>query len=185
MLKEVKEYTSIFIDGIFLEKAIDRTIKIYSQIWPNKIFKEPDLNSIVANILESYNRYKTEKKIINCTLFMSRSFKLENWMSIDYDNLKFETKNGNQVRIFINKTDEMIVFEILEELDRLLDNDNILLVASDPAYEPTLSELKKKDYDMIIVRSNYHDENDMYSEFRWGDITFPLGISLGLEKHEL
>ena len=185
MLKEVKEYTSIFIDGIFLEKAVNKTIKIYSDIYPDKTFQHPDLITIVKNILDFYNRYKTEKKIINCTLFMSRSFGLENRVDIDYDNLKFETKNGNQVRIFINKSDELIVFEILEELDRLLDNDNIVLVASDRAYEQSLSEYKKKEYDMIIIRSNYHDENDMYSEFRWGDITLPLGLALGLEKHEL
>ncbi|AWM14727.1 hypothetical protein DI487_13245 [Flavobacterium sediminis] len=185
MLKEVNEYTSIIIDGIFLEKALDRAIKLYSDIWPDKELQKPDLITIIKNILDFYNQFKTEKKIINCTLFMSRSFGLEHKITIDYDNLKFETKNGNQVRIFINKSDEIIAFEIFEELDRLVDNDNIVLVASDRIYEQELSELKKKGHDMIIICSNNHDESDMYSEFRWGDITLPLGFALGLEKHEL
>ncbi|KFF06001.1 hypothetical protein B0A68_12025 [Flavobacterium reichenbachii] len=185
LLKDVKEYTSIFIDGIFLEKSIDWAYKTYSKIWPEKKLKKPDLIDVINNILEFYNRYKTEKKIINCTLFLSSSFSLEQRINIDYENLKFQTKNGNQVRILINKTNEIIAFEICEELDRLIDNDNIVLVASDQIYEHELSQLKSKGYDMIIVRSNYHDGSDMYSEFRWGDVTLAIGLAFGLERHEL
>ena len=91
------------------------------------------MNTIVKNILDFYNRYKTEKKIINCTLFMSRSFGLENRVDIDYDNLKFETKNGNQVRIFINKSDELIVFEILEDEHKFIQA--FALPFSEPIFE--------------------------------------------------
>lgn len=185
LLKDVKEYTSIFIDGIFLEKAIDWAHETYTKIWPEKKLKKPDLIIVINNILEFYNRYKTEKKIINCTLFLSSSFSLEQRVNIDYENLKFQTRNGNHVRIFINKTNEIIAFEICEELDRLIDNDNIVLVASDRIYEHKLSVLKSKGYDMIIVKSNYNDGNDMYSKFRWGDITLAIGLAFGLEHQEL
>lgn len=185
LLNEPKDYTSIFIDCIFLEKAIDKTIKMYSEIWPNFEFVKPDLISIIKYILEFYNKYKTEKKIIICKIFMSKSFCLESKVNIDLDNLKFETKNGNQVKIFINKTDEIIAFEILEEIDHQIDNDNILLVANDKIYERELEELKKKGFDMIVIKFNLREESDMYSEFRWGDIVYPLGLALGLERNKL
>ncbi len=182
---EPKEYTSILVDGIFLENAIKKTIQIYSNIYPDKTFKKPDLISIIQNCLKQYNKYKTEKKIIVCSVFMSKSFNLESIVNINYENQKFETSDGNQVRIFINKTDEIIAFEILEELDRLKDNDNILLIANDRIYENQLAEHKKEGYDMIIIRSNQHDESDMYTEFRWGDISYSIGLSIGLSNIDL
>ena len=97
----------------------------------------------------------------------------------------FKTKTGNQVNIFKNKTDSIVAFEVLEQIERLINNDNIILVADDRIYEDELYEHKKNGVEMIMVKLNQNSGGNMDTDFRWGDISYPLGISIGLEKHEL
>jgi len=182
---EIRKYTSVIIDGIFLQKAVDQTIKTYSEIWPDKIFIKPDLNSVIKCILDYYDRNKTETKIVNCYLLLSQAFDFESRININYDSQSFVTKNGNQAKVFINKTNEIISFEVLEQLDRLINNDNIILIADDRIYEDPLNELKKKGIEITVVMLNEHNGGDMFIEFNWGDILYPLGIACGLERHEL
>jgi len=182
---EIKKYTSVIIDGVFLRKAIDITIKTYKEIWPEKEFIKPDLNTVIESILDCYDKFKAEKKIIDCYLFLSESFDLESKITINKTNNIFRTTNGNQVRIFINKSDEIICFEVLEQLNRLINNYNIILVADDPIYEEPLSELKNKGVEIIVVMFNKHDGSEMFIEFKWGDILYPLGIAIGLEEYEI
>ncbi|MCK5136988.1 MAG: hypothetical protein KAR19_14475 [Bacteroidales bacterium] len=182
---EIKKYTSIIIDGIFLGKAIIKTIQTYQQIWPDKKFINPKLSSIVENILNKYDRHESEKKSIICYLLISDSFSLENIVDVDYSNQIFITKNGNQVRTFINRTDEIIAFEVIEQMERLVNNDNIILVADDIIYETELSKYKDSGIEMILVKLNENDGSDMFVHYMWGDIMYPIGIAIGLEKHEL
>lgn len=182
---EIKNYTSVIIDGIFLEEAIDKTIEIYSEIWPEKKFIKPDLNSVIKNILDSYDKYKTKKKMVNCYLLLSESFDLESRININQANQTFSTNKGNQVKVFVNKTDKIIGFEVLKQLDRLINNENIILVADDRIYENALIELKNKGMEIIVVMFNEHNGSKMLIRFNWGDIMYPLGIAIGLERHEL
>lgn len=182
---EPKNYTSVLIDGIFLEKAMDKTLKIYSDIWPEKEFIKPDLITVLKNILDSYDRHKSEKKIVNCYVFLSESFNIERTIDFSSLNSNFITKNGNEAKIFINRTNEIIGFEILEQLDRLINNDNIVLVANDRIYEQELEKLAEKKVEIIVVKFNQHDDDDMIAKFKWGDITYPLGFSIGLERNEI
>jgi len=185
-LKEtkIKNYTSILIDGIFLEKALKLTQKIYLKIWPDKTFIIPNLNDVIKNILDYYDRFKTEKKIVNCYLVESSDFDLQNVVFIDDVN-KFETKNGNQVNVFKTKTNGIVAFEVLEQIERLINNDNLILVADDRIYESELKEHKKRDIEMIMVMLNENQGGNMFTNFQWGDVTYPLGISIGLERFEL
>ena len=182
---EIKNYTSLIIDGIFLEKSIDKTIQTYSDIWPKKKFIKPDLNSVIENILDSYDKFKTKKKIVNCYLLLSESFDFEHRININQGNNSFITNNGNQVKVFINKTNEIISFEVLEQLNRLINNDNIILVADDQIYQPELETYKNNGKEIIVVMFNEHNGSNMLVKFNWGDIMYPLGISLGLERFEL
>lgn len=182
---EIKKYTSIIIDGIFLEKAIIKTIQTYQEIWPNKKFVKPELNLIIKNILNSYDRHKSENKGINCYLLLSDSFSLENVVEIDSSNQTFSTENGNQVRTFINKTDEIIAFEVIEQMERLINNDNLILVADDIIYENELNRFKDKGIEIILVKLSENNESNMFVQYRWGDIMYPLGIAIGLEKYEI
>ncbi|WP_281234847.1 hypothetical protein [Flavobacterium gelatinilyticum] len=182
---ETKKYTSVLIDGIFLEKAMEKTLEIYSEIWPQKEFIKPDLITVLKNILNSYDRHTSEKKVVNCYVFLSESFNLDHRIDCGLVSSNFTTKNGNEAKIFINRTDEIIGFEILEQLDRLINNDNIVLVANDRIYEDELEKLSQKNIEIIVVKFDQHNGNDMFSKFRWGDIIYPLGFSIGLKPHEI
>jgi hypothetical protein len=182
---KVENYTSLIIDGIFLAKAIDKTIQTYSEIWPDKKFIKPDLNSVIKNILDSYDKFKAEKKIVNCYLLLSESFDLEHRISINQNNNSFTTDNGNLVKVFVNKTNGFICFEILEQLDRLINNDNIILVGDDQIYQIELETFKNKGKEIIVVMFDERNGSNMLVEFNWGDIMYPLGIALGLERDEL
>lgn len=182
---EVKKYTSVIIDGIFLQRAIDKTIEIYSGIWPGKKFTKPDLNSVIKYILDYYDKNKTETKVVNCYVLLSESFDFESRISINYQNQSFVSNNGNQAKVFINKTDEIISFEVLEQLDRLVNNDNLILVADDRIYEGPLNTLHKMGIEITVVMFNEHNGSDMLVGFNWGDILYPLGLACGLERYEL
>lgn len=179
---EIKNYTSIIIDGIFLDKAIKITTNLYSKIWPEKEYITPSLNNIIKNILDYYDTFQGERKIVNCYLINSIDFRSQ--ITEDINN-NFKTKTGNQVNIYKTETDGFVAFEVLEQIERLINNDNIILVADDQIYEQELSQHKKNGVEMNIVKLNKISENDMYTDFKWGDISYPLGISIGLEKHEL
>ena len=181
---EIKKYTSVIIDGIFLEKAIIKTTQTYQKIWTDKKLVKPDLNVIIETILNQYDRHKSEKKGINCYLLISDSFSLENVVNID-SLQSFETKDGNQVRIFLNRTNEIIAFEVIEQINRLINNDNLILVADDIIYEQELNKLKNSGIEMILVKLNENDGGNMFVNYSWGDIVYSIGIAIGLEKYEL
>lgn len=181
---EIKSYTSIIIDGIFLDKAVKVTKEIYLDIWPEKKYIVPGLNDIIKNILDYYDRFQGDKKIVNCYLINSIHFDLSNVEDFNENN-NFYTKTGNQVNIFKTKTDSIVAFEVLEQIERLINNDNIILVADDRIYEQELDKHKKNGVEMIMVMLNQNHGGNMDTEFKWGDISYPLGISIGLERHEL
>lgn len=181
---EIKDYTTILIDGVFLENAIKSTISTYSKIWKKKKFLKPDIKTVVKYILESYDRFNTKSKTVNCLLVTSEHFSLEEHISFNCP-LNFKTQNGNSVNIFINKSDGIVSFDILEQMKRLINNDNIILVADDVIYESRLKEYKELGVEIIIIQYNGHQGRKIHSEFKWGDVMYPLGLSLGLEKWEL
>lgn len=184
-MAEPKNYTSVLIDGIFLEKAMNKTLEIYSKIWPGKTFVKPDLITVLKNILDSYDKHKSQKKIVYCYVFLSESFYLEDRIDCSLIHSNFLTNNGNEAKVFINKTNEVIGFEILQQLHRLLNTDNIVLVANDRIYELELEKLAEEKVDIIVVKFNQHNDEDMISKFKWGDITYPLGLSIGLQRYEI
>lgn len=180
----VKKYTSLFIDGIFLEKALKKAIAHYGAIWPDKKFKHPDLNSIVRDLLNHYDKFNTEMKIVNCYVFLSESFHLETLVDVQENNLSFTNASGDQVNVFINKSNQIIAFEILDQLERLINTENVILVADDITYVNELEELKEQGADIILVRLHEDDESNMIVGFRWGDVMYPLAQSIGLSRSE-
>lgn len=181
---EVKKYTTVFVDGIFLEKALQRTIGYYKDIWPDKELKRPDLISIVRNIVSMYAKFGGERKTINCCVFLSESFHLEGLIDIPADNQSFSLPSGDEVNVFLTKSNNLIAFQILEQLERIINSENIVLVADDITYLNELIEHKEKGADIILVRYHEDDESKMIVGFRWGDVVYPLAASLGLERNE-
>ena len=185
LITDIKKYTSIIIDGIFLEKAIKITTQTYQEIWPDKKLHKPELNKVIEIILDQYDRFKSDKKGINCYLLISDSFEIENSITIDPTLQTFNTPNRNQVRIFINRTNEIIAFEVIEQVERLVNNDNLILVADDVIYETELNKFKDNGVEMVLVKMNENYGSDMIVHYKWGDIMYSIGIALGLEKYEL
>ncbi|MCF2218322.1 hypothetical protein H9Q08_03290 [Chryseobacterium sp. PS-8] len=75
-----KKYTTIIIDGIFLEEALKETKKIYTEIW-NRKFEEITLKDLVDKIILRFNRFddnfNAEDTNINCYVYISKHHGLE------------------------------------------------------------------------------------------------------------
>ena len=90
-MNEPKHKTSVIIDGIFLQQAIDKVIEIYSELKPDRKFIKPELHSIINNILDWYDKTKTIKKMISCHLWLSDAFDSESRFKLH------PTKNACQI----------------------------------------------------------------------------------------
>lgn len=181
---QIKKYTSIIIDGVFLEKAVNNTRTIYRKIWKDKILTKPNIQDVVQNILEYYNRYDSENNTIDCYIFESNHFPLSEVIEMDMEKSILKSEN-HTIKVHKENFDDVIAFEALDKLERLINNENIILVADDKSYELPLNELKSKGVDIICVTFNEPENRNMFVQFRWGDIAYPLGRAMGLEKWEL
>lgn len=177
----IKKYTTLVIDGIFLELAIKTSKSVYEKIWSDKTFSHPKLEDVVNEIL-AYNQFSNVEPI-QCILFLSTDFSLEE--VIQLPDVRVFNEGFQEVRLTIEKTNRIISFCILEYLERVINTENIILVANDRAYEKPLQDLKDEGTDVIIVKLPTDLGGDIFTKHRWGDICYPLGIALGLERHEL
>jgi len=181
---KIKKYTSVFIDSIFLNKAIKRTIERYQDIYPEKTFEAPRLEDAIKYILSYYDNFKTTDKTIN-VLYVYNPVVLQQTETIENTPSKFFIEKSTSCNLRIEKTDEFVNFEILEYLKRTVNSENIILVADDILYEATLNELKDKGVEVTLIQFKSYDGRQMYTNHYWGDIILPLGRSLGLRAHEL
>ena len=181
---EIKTYTTIIIDGIFFEKAIRKAMAIYRDIWPDKKIQKLNIKNVVRNILYCFDVYKAEDKNINCYLIESDNLSLDSLIDLDATNTVF-TLNEHKVNFYREKNGNIVGFETIEKIRRLVNSENIILLANDVLYESPLRELKEKGLDIICVTFNSSDDRRMCIPFRWGDVIYPLGLSLKLEKYEL
>lgn len=179
-----KSCTSVIIDGIFLQKAIDKTIEIYSGLKPGRRFYKPDLFSLVENILEWYDKTKSIKKTIHCHVWLSSAFHIESRVNISPVKNSFKTANGNLVKFVFEKT-ALIGPALLDQLETLVHAGDVVLVADDRIYEPALDALFDKGYTITVIMLNESDGSEMITSFDWGDIIYPLGLAMGMDKNEL
>lgn len=180
---EIKKYTSLIIDGIFLEKAIHTTKATYQKIWPKKKLKQPSLAEIIKQFLHYYNRYPKSPVDVHCVLFLSEDFYLEQWVTMPHAEVPESQPADVQLSLF--KSKKIISFEILDYLERVMNSENILLVADDMVYEPPLNKLKEEGTDVILIKLQTDLGGNLYTHHKWGDISYPLGIAMGLKQHEL
>jgi hypothetical protein len=178
----IKHYTSIIIDGIFLEQAIRTTKELYRDLWPEKEFLQPSFDEIISQLL-SYNRFSNVTKDVNCILFLSQGFNLDS--VIDIPDPRDPQSNMDGVKLTVYKSDRIVAFEVLEHLERIINTENILLVANDIAYDKPLNDLSAKGIDIILIKLQTDLGSRLFTPFRWGDIVYPLGRALGLTSVEL
>jgi hypothetical protein len=178
----IKQYTSIIIDGIFLENALRETMRIYSKIWPGIAFRRPSLNDIINQFL-LYNRFRTEITSINCIIFLSGHHRLEGLIDIPDPRKTRDTIPDVKLSIF--KSQSILTFEVLGQLERLINAENVILVADDISYEKSLNALVDKGVELILIKLKGDSGSRMYTPFRWADIAYPLGKALGLTEDQL
>lgn len=178
--QEIKDYTSILIDGIFLEKAIRDTQTIYSEIWPEKTFVTPTLTKVIGDLL-IYNQFKVPNRTVNCIIFLSEHHSLQNVVHMPREN--FISDDNVEIRII--KSSEIISFLLMKQLRRIINAENVMLIADDVVYESELNELKNKGVDLIILKQRGDEGSRMYTSHSWQDIAYALGRSIGLEAYEI
>ncbi|WP_159474750.1 hypothetical protein [Chryseobacterium sp. 18068] len=179
-----KKYTSLIIDGIFLEESIKETKDIYTEIWGKK-FEEPSLKDLVEQIILRFNRFPENDNDIACYLYISNHHSLEDHLIIDNKNNSFSLK-GSSIKIFITYTDELVAFQVMDDIDRFKQSNNIILIANDIIYENFLSDLEVDIESIIVARLKVNERpQEMYVKYKWGDISYPIGLALGLKSYEL
>lgn len=186
LLKEQtpKKYTSLIIDGIFLEKAVSVSRNLYRNIYPAKQFKEMILEDLVGKILKSYNRFKSTDPIVNVVLYNSQHHSLNTEVILP-ENSYFQSQLLPNVKIFINHTEDIVSFSILEHIERIINAENVILVANDIAYESPLLQLKNKGVEVILVTLQEELGGQIFAGCTWGDIVYPIGLALGLDFNEI
>lgn len=177
---KIKEETTVIIDSFSLERGIRSTIQIYSEIYPERQFSKPNFLEIIRQILKYYDRNKSDGKTINVYRFLTP----QNSNSIVFYKSEDLLVERSKIRIFEMYIDGFIAFEIEDFLRRVINSENILLVTSDVAYLPLLQELKSENKEIVLVCEKIDNGLRDYG-FKWGDIAYPVGYSLGLKQHEL
>ena len=74
----------------------------------------------------------------------------------------------------------------MENINRYKSANNIILIANDLVYEGFLRELENEVEEIIIARLKINERsNEMYVRYRWQDIAYPIGESLGINRADL
>ncbi len=185
----IKTNQSIIIDGIFLQNAVLYTQNIYKEVYPGKTFTKLNIDYIVEQLLK-YSRLKSENEV-NCYLIYSTQFNLEYLVDIGditKDDL-FTGKESNYVgrnyNLFKLKTQDIVLFKVVEQLDRIINVENVMLVADDFGYVPYLQALEDKGVQVVLFHHSENSGSRMSHEFKWANIVYPLALAMGLQEHEL
>ncbi|MDX5584720.1 MAG: hypothetical protein QNK20_07285 [Aureibaculum sp.] len=181
---EIKKYTTVIIDSIFLNDAIEKTANIYKGIYPDKEFNLPRLLDVVKNIVHYYDNFKSTDKNVN-VVYINNPDTLQKTLTTDNASSKFTLDNKVICKLTIEETEGFVKFEILDYLKRIVNSENVILVADDVLYEEALNQFKEKGVEVTLVMLNSSDGRQMYTKHFWGDIVYPLGISIGLKTYEL
>jgi len=180
----IKKYTTVFIDSIFLNKAIKVAIKTYQNIYPNKKFEAPKLQDVIKHILSYYDNFKTTEKTINI-LYVYNPVVLLPTETIENIPTKFLNDQNTICDLRLEEIDTFVNFRILDFMERTINSENIILVADDIIYENTLNKFKETGIEVTLVQFNSHNGRQMFTHHMWGDIIYPLGLSIGLSEREL
>lgn len=175
----------MIIDGIFLLEAIIETNKIYSRIW-KRVLQMPKLHEIVENIILKYNRFEQNENDIACYLYISNYHNLESFLEISNRKNNFYIREKNSVKIFVTYSNDLVNLQVMDDMSRFKNSNNIILVANDIAYERFLLDLKNEVDEIIIMRLKTNSRpQEMFVNYRWGDISYPIALSMGVGPDEL
>ena len=113
------------------------------------------------------------------------------WLLVNFFNIAFATESIDVIdnkqienRIYNHETNGFIYQKVEEHFEKILNLENIVLVADDILYEPILHDLKNNNIDVILVKFAYDKDSRMFTDYRWGDITYPIAKAMGLSQYE-
>lgn len=136
-----------------------------------------------SRYLLRYNKFDTPNKKVNCILFLSEHYsKVTSILLPDQQGIN---RMSADIAFTIFESSQIISFQVMDQLKRTINAENVILVADDVAYEKELNELDEKGVDLIILKQTSDKGSRMYTPHRWGDIAYSLGHSIGLKGHEL
>src|SRR5690606_13718258 len=85
----------------------------------------------------------------------------------------------------IHKSDQIVSFQLMEQLKRTINSENVILVADDIIYKQELNELTEKGVNLILLKQRHSEGSRMYTSHKWQDVSYSLGRSLGLQGWEI
>ncbi|MEH2282854.1 MAG: hypothetical protein V7K90_16240 [Nostoc sp.] len=185
----IKTNYSVIIDGIFLEKAVVQTRKIYKRIYSEKTLCKPNIDAIVEQLLKDAHIKRKEE--VNCYLIYSTHFNLQAVVDIcevEEDGLFMDDNSslvGYNCNLFKLKTQDFILFKVVEQLERIINVESVFLVADDVGYNPYLQDLKDRGVEVIVFQNSENSGSRMFHNFNWADISNPLALAMGLNQDEL
>ncbi|NMG07681.1 hypothetical protein [Brasilonema sp. UFV-L1] len=187
--KPIKTSNSIIIDGIFLEKVAKETQRFYKELYPEKTFQKLSIDAIVEQLL-TYTHIERRNEV-NCYLIYSEHFSLEYLVDIGeitehgFFMGDMSESVGRNYNLYKQKTGDFVLFKVEELLHRIINVDNILLVADDFGYVPYLQDLKERGVEILIFQCSENSGSRMYHQFKWANVIYPLGLAMGLKEYEL
>lgn len=176
---EIKKYTTVLVDLNYLNDAVAKTIEIYKDIYPDRELQKPSFNNAVKCILELYDHFKIEGKSINCHIF---SYNEESPLVVTSN--KIETDTGYTVKIYREEAEDIVAFEMLDHLHRIVNSENVILVSNDELFDSELELLIDKGVEVTMILYSSRNGRNIYAKNKWGDIVYPLAQAMGLERHE-
>ncbi len=177
---KIKNETTVLIDSFCLENALKSTLRIYKEIYPERIFRLPKTIDIIKNIIYCYDNLNLENRIINVYLFLTP----HNFIETTYYTPEELYVGENKIRIFEMRIDGLLSFEIEDFLNRIINSENIILTASDIKYIPLIKQLKNENKNVTLVCEKL-DNGLREFGFSWGDISYPIAYSMGLTLNDI
>jgi very-short-patch-repair endonuclease len=182
-IEKHKPQIVVLADGIFLHNEVLETETLYCRIHPNKFFQNAKTSIFVKKTIEYL--YPLKKNItakgkiyVEFIIFISSYHSFCNF-EIDEDLIYFQEY---VVNIYYVRTNELIWSSIVDYVESTNQN-NIMLIADDLAYSLIVSDWKLQNKELILMRKRHNTEMPNYIPYV--DISYPLGIALGLEENEL
>ncbi|MGE0050523.1 MAG: hypothetical protein AB7S49_03255 [Arcobacter sp.] len=177
---KIKKFTSVIVDGIFLERVIFETFQTYKKMYPKKDLQIPSIENVIMNITSMYNRFQAEENILNFHVYNYN----ENVDGSQVVNGNIIVDNDIENRFYFHETNGFIYQDIEEYFMKVLNLENIIFVADDIIYEPMLHDLEDMGIDVILVMHTESGGNNMFTDFRWGAIYYPIAQAMGLGRYE-
>lgn len=194
MQRAPSKYRAMYIDYQFVLRQMSEARKLYRELLPERNLALPSLEEFIPHAIE----WLREKSFITAFIFLPTE-DLEDISNLDGSIKEYE--NGEvRINIFSNEWYSLELGEHMMSFSHLFDE--FYLVGDDPVYIHPLRSVLPEDFSeeklgyysfkflsngKLLRKCN--DETSFVGtdlvHVRWQDIFYPIGVSMGLELHEL